>query len=153
MSKNIAILARLKNLISTNVKKTIYNSIIAPHFHYGSVAWGSSKSCNFRRLYVLQKRAIRIICKSKYNAHTNPLFKQLALLTIEDIYKQHCVKIAIKRLKNVLPPYLSSLLPVSDDIHNYTIRNVIHIRKTTYKKQIHEQFLNVKVSKVWNNLT
>ena len=152
VSKNVGILAKLKNVISTNVKKVIYNSIIAPHFHYGIVAWGAPHSQDFKRLYKLQKRAIRFICRSKYNAHTKPLFKRLSILTLEDIYKQQCIKIAIKRLKNNIPPYLHTLLPLAEEIHNYNTRNITNFRITINRKQIHDQLLNVKVSSAWNTL-
>ena len=152
ISKNIGILCRLKNLLSTNIKKVIYNSLVAPHFHYGIVAWGALHTSDFKRLYLLQKKAIRILCRSKYNAHTSPLFKQLSILTLEDIYKQQCTKLAVKRLKNELPSYISSLLPLSEDYHNYNTRHITDFRATVHRKKIHEQLLSVKVSNIWNNL-
>ena len=37
------------------------------------------------KIFKLQKKAIRIISLAKYNAHTEPLFKTLNLLKINDI--------------------------------------------------------------------
>ena len=34
----------------------------------------------------MQKKAIRIIAGGKYNEHTNPLFKDLKILKLKDIY-------------------------------------------------------------------
>ena len=36
-----------------------------------------------------QKQCIRIICKSKYNAHSEPLFYKLKILPFEDLIVQH----------------------------------------------------------------
>ena len=43
---------------------------------YGILAWGR----HTKVIHKIQKRAIRIIAASKYNADTEPLFKQLNLL-------------------------------------------------------------------------
>jgi len=40
-------------------------------------------------LILKQKAAIRIITKSSYNAHTQPLFKRLEILPLESLIKYH----------------------------------------------------------------
>ena len=41
--------------------------------------------------------AVRILAASKYNAHTGPLFKQLNLLKVSDMYKIQEIKSAEAR--------------------------------------------------------
>ena len=62
----------------------IYNSLILSHINYGILLWGSKSA----KLDKLQKKAIRILSCSKYNAHTDPLFKKthLKVLKISDIF-------------------------------------------------------------------
>ncbi len=52
------------------------------HINYGILAWGHDSD----RILKFQKRSVRIISLSKYNAHTEPILKQLQLLKIIDIY-------------------------------------------------------------------
>ena len=52
---------------------------------------------------VLQKRAIRIIDKQAFRAHTTPIFKELRILKLEDIYSFNLGKL-IYQLKNNLHP-------------------------------------------------
>ena len=47
----------------------MHNSLIVPHFNYSVLSWGFDTN----RLSKLQKRAIRIISRSKYNSHTEPI--------------------------------------------------------------------------------
>ncbi len=49
--------------------------MIVSHINYCILAWGYEYS----RIFKLQKKTIRIISISKYNAHSEPLFKQLNL--------------------------------------------------------------------------
>ena len=50
----------------------------------------------------MQKRALRIITCSKYNAHTMPILKDLNLLKIEDIFKLHQLKLYYKLVNKQL---------------------------------------------------
>ena len=50
-----------------------YTSLILCQLNYGILVWGH----NNNRVYKLQKRAVRIISCSKFNAHSEPLLKKL----------------------------------------------------------------------------
>ena len=60
----------------------IYNALILPRINYGLLVWGYENE----KIFKLQKKAIRLISLAKYNAHTEPLFKTLNLLKINDIF-------------------------------------------------------------------
>ena len=66
---------KLKIILLQNVMLAIYNCFILSHINYAILAWGYQ----FDRIYKIQK-AIRAITRSKYNAHTEPIFKELNLL-------------------------------------------------------------------------
>ena len=152
LSKNLATMCRIRSQISIEMLKLIYNSLIVPHLQYGIVAWGNPNTQDFKRIFMLQKKCIRIVYKSKYNAHTYPIFKKLGLLTIEDIYNINCCKLALKRQRKQLPEYLLSLLPMFETTHNYVTRHSQNIRITHNATTYHQQLLNVKIAKVWNNI-
>ena len=69
LSRYIGILNKLKRILPLNIKLTLYNSLIKPHIIYGILLWGH----NCERILKLQKKIIRIITLSKYNAHTDPI--------------------------------------------------------------------------------
>ena len=48
-----------------------------------------------RRLVLLQKRIVRIISKNGFDAHTDPLFKNIMILKLEDIYSLHLEKFMV----------------------------------------------------------
>ena len=47
---------------------------------------------------------------SKYNAHTDPLFKSLNFLNIDDLIKVYTLKFYFKLIHNDLPPYFNSII-------------------------------------------
>ena len=62
------------------------------HITYGILVWGNHAA----RIAQLQKKVIRIITNSRYNAHTSPLFKSLNCLKFEDLYKLNVLKFYFK---------------------------------------------------------
>jgi hypothetical protein len=50
---------------------------------------GITNNKNIKQITVIQKKAIRVISKSKYNEHTNPIFKSLRILPYDKIILQN----------------------------------------------------------------
>ena len=70
------------------------------------------------------KKVIRIITLSKYNSHSEPLFKSLKLLKIKDILKLQQLKFIYKLLNKSLPKYFESMYPnYGYNIHSYNTRS------------------------------
>ena len=80
ISKTIGVLNRLKHFLPPYILKLIYNSLIGSKIKYGLLSWGSCSE----RIFKLQKKAVRVITNSKYNSHTDALFKKLYILKIQD---------------------------------------------------------------------
>ena len=104
ISKVVGILYRLNNIFPKNVLQTLYNSLIASYINYGLLLWGVESN----RIELLQKKAIRLITNSNYNAHTTPLFIKLGLLKIQDMFKLKLLKFYYKLSSNLLPKYFES---------------------------------------------
>ena len=71
ISRTLGVMNRFKRYLPTKILRVLYNSLILPHLQYAILSWGSKLS----RLSISQKRATRVITCSKFNAHTEPLFK------------------------------------------------------------------------------
>ena len=101
ISKTIGVMNRIKNVVPTQILKCIYSSLILSRLHYCNLAWGYNPG----RLIGLQKKAIRIIGKAKFNAHTEPIMKEHSLLDVHDIHTINKLKFFYKLENNLLPPY------------------------------------------------
>jgi hypothetical protein len=115
LSRTSGVLSKLKNYIPSEILHTIYNSLFQSHLNYGITCWGFN---NCERIIKLQKRAIRNVVKSKYNAHTEPIFKNLKILKWEDIFRTSCLKIYYKFHNNTLPDYFSNFPFISIEALN-----------------------------------
>ena len=101
ISKYISILNRIKKYFSLKTLLFMYNSFILSSFNYGIYGY------NTDRLFELQKRAVMVICKSKFNAYTDPIFKNLQILKIKDLHKLHVIKLYYQLIHENIPHYFT----------------------------------------------
>ena len=127
LSRVNGILCRLKHSLPTNILKTIYCALFLPHLYYGICTWGFATHSQTNRLIKLQKKAVRNISKSKYNAHTAEIFKMLNIHTIPDVLKLTCIKIYYRYTHNTLPNYFVNLFqPQSPTPNNLRPKRTIN---------------------------
>ena len=104
VSKVVGILYRLKNIFPMYILQTLYNSLIVSYINYGLLLWGVES----HRVESLQKKAIRLITNSNYSAHTTPLFIELGLLKVQDMFKLKLLKFYYKLSYDLVPSYFQT---------------------------------------------
>ena len=85
VSRAIGIINAMKKTFPISTLVTLYNSLIMPHINYCLLIWGASSNVN--RLCLLQKKILQMVTASNYIDHTEPIFKNLNILKIKDLYK------------------------------------------------------------------
>ena len=135
ISKTTGVIHRLKAFLPPNILIIIYNSLIASHLSYGILCWGFQN----KRLFTLQKKAIRAITCSKFNAHTEPLFKYLKLLKLQDIYQLNILKFYYKFKNNELPKYFyDGFFIYAVHVHQHNTRHANKLNKLFVQRYQHE---------------
>ena len=143
ISKYTGILNKLKHYLPIYTLRTLYFSMIYSNLNYGILVWGFS--C--QRLIKLQKKAIRIISRSKYNAHTGPIF----ILTLDDLFNLNALKFYYKYIRDTLPPYFYSFNIVTQGfIHEHMTRQRDLIRIERPRTFFAEKRLRVYLPKLVN---
>jgi len=85
LSRALYILRTVKNFLPINSLITLYYSLFHCHIIYGNEIWSSASDNLLNEIYKKQKIAIRLITNSKFNAHTQPLFKKYSILPFPDL--------------------------------------------------------------------
>ena len=104
LSKYAGILNKLKHYLPPYILRMLYFSLVNAHLNYGILVWGFVPTC----LIKIQKRTIRTITCSKYNAHTEPLFKIMDILMLKELLDINALKFYYKYLRGTLPLYFYS---------------------------------------------
>merc|ERR1711911_92778 len=103
ISRSLYAINTAKHLIDKTALKSLYNSLIHSHLNYCIPIWGSAAKSHLKKLELQQKRAVRIISNSNYNAHTVPIFKLLNILPITEQMKYSSLQIMYDYVNHRLP--------------------------------------------------
>ena len=117
--RSLGVMNCLKRYLPLSALKIMYDSLILSHIQFGITCWGFE----WGRLAKLLKRAVRIITNSKYNAHTEPLFKDLHLMKITDIFDVQCMKFWYKFSNKTLPNYFRYMFQYNSSLYETETRN------------------------------
>ena len=82
ISSIIGVISRIRFKIDLKTSLMLYNSLVLPYLDYCNILWASNYKTELLKLYVLQKRAIRICTKSPRLTNSESLFKQFNILSV-----------------------------------------------------------------------
>ena len=85
--------------------------------------WGSTYQSNLSRVFILQKKIIRIISKVSFDSHTDVLFKEHGILKFFDIYFYQIGKFMYLFKKGLLPNYFRNMFTLASQLHSHYTRN------------------------------
>ena len=112
VSKSCGSLYRVRLHVPHKILKKLYIALVQPYLNYCISIWGSSQtSASMNRLFLLQKKCLRIIAgkTTKVNGifqHTKPFFSSYGLLTIFNLYTYFTATESMKILRDESPKLL-----------------------------------------------
>lgn len=122
ISKSIGILKKIAKYVNNSTLRLLYFSFIHPYFNYCLLIWGNAAQVHMNRLFLLQKRAIRIISRSHFLAHTSVLFLSLNVLKIADLFYFRCSIFSYKLYNNQLPTSFLNVFKLNTISHSHVTR-------------------------------
>ena len=83
VAKNVSVINRVKHVLTSSALYSMYCTLVLPYLTHCCEVWGNNYNTRIQSLFILQKRAIRIIClNTNYKCHKKPLFNQLRSLNV-----------------------------------------------------------------------
>ena len=136
----------LKSFVNKEVLLQVYYSLVYSNIKYNIIIWGQSS--DIRRLFILQKRIIRLIFNLKPMETCRSTFIQNNILTVPSIYMMEC----ILQIKSHITAHTKV-----NDIHNHDIRTSNEIRLSKCRLKMSQKnpnyFGSVLFNKLPSNLT
>ena len=104
-------------------------------------------------LYILQKKAVRIIAFSSFDEHSTPLFRLLAIMKISDLVTFHIALFMHKFYNKLLPSYFDSFFNPVLRIHNYNTRSAANQSYYLPRARTNYGIFNIRFQgpNVWNS--
>ena len=154
--------------LSREVAVSVYHTLFESRVCYGLCFWGCCTESLFGSVFILQKRAIRIICKARQRDSCRPLFVSLGILTLTSLFILETVCLVREKYKlEISQPSayatrhcdfkLRPIIPSSDLIKKSIIYNgkklfnhlILHIRKIESKRQFRTATKNILIGKAY----
>jgi hypothetical protein len=103
LSKALFVLRSVKNYLTQKSLKSIYFALFHCHLIYCLPVFSSTSPSTLKKTETLQKSAVRIISQSKYNAHTEPIFKNLKIIPFNGLIEFFNLQFMQQFINDLLP--------------------------------------------------
>ena len=152
---------KIRPYVFNKTLRTLYYSLIYPHLIYGIEVWGSACNTTLNRVVTLQKRAVRVIAfkdkrQNDYSLPASkPIFVNLKILTISDIFKTYLSRFVYRCLKKLCMPQFHTWFVLTSASHTITTRSCT--QGNVIIPRVRSSYCGLKSikyqgSKIWNAL-
>ena len=153
ISQSNFIISRAKNFLDKKSLKMLYSSMVHPHLIYCLPIYGCTSQKNIAKLSKIQKKVIRTISKSPYNAHTHELFQSLEILPIEQLIKYTQSLLIHAIYHKHCPPSLQNTWTLNNQRNdNHNLRNSSELYVPLARTEHVKKLTLFALPKIWNNL-
>ena len=87
VAHGLGVIIKARKVLRNESLKNFYCSFIYPYLIYCNQVWGTACKTNIEPLFILQKKALRIITGVHPRSPSEPLFCQLKFMNCENIFK------------------------------------------------------------------
>ena len=85
LSKSIGMIIKAREYLNRSALLTLYYSFVYPYLTYCNHVWGCTYYTNLKQLFILQKKALWIMCGKRIRDSTENIFSELKILKFTDI--------------------------------------------------------------------
>jgi hypothetical protein len=144
---------KAKFFLPPHALKTIYMALFHSHLLYCTNIISITSQSNINKILTVQKKAIRTITNSAYNAHTNPLFQQLRILPFPSIIKFRKLLFMHSVYNNYCNETLSNIWTKNEHRRTeHNLRNVNDFLLPQPRIELFRKFPAYSFASTWNSL-
>ena len=123
-SKRLNMLKFVTYKLDRSILTSLYRSLFRPLMEYADVIWNNCYDCDSALLDSVQYEAARLVTGAMKGTSSARLYKKLAWESLSSRRKLHILTQVYKVVKNLVPYYLSELLPkLSSERTHYRLRS------------------------------
>ena len=121
--------------------------------HIYNIVWASTYPTSLSRIVLLQKRIIRIINHSKFDAHTDPIFKDLRILKFHDTCKLKTGQFVYLCRSKLLPKIFNEMYDICNTHSHYTRSLKTQLKTPFCRTKLRQFAVSYQGSKLYNSLS
>ena len=152
ISPKIGLLSKLRYFVPKHILLLLYKSFILPHITYCLEVWGSTYPSALIPIHNLIKKLVRIITFKSFLAPSAPLFKELGIMNIYELFKYQTAVFIHDLITGILPFKFSDYFTYPS--HQYSTRSVSKSTVLIPKRKltIGQFSFSYQGAQIWNSL-
>jgi hypothetical protein len=151
VSKSLFILNRSKNLLPKRALRMLYFALIHCHFTYCPLIYSIANKGQIKKLYLLQKKALRIISNVGFRDHTAPLFISNDIMPV-DVIIQYSRLLFMHSIKHrYCPKSFYDVFALSNDDIGYELRYTNEFLLPRARIELFKKIPLYYLPSEWNN--
>ena len=155
VKRSIGTLSKLLYYLNSKNLVDLCYALVYPFLTYCIIAWGNTYQTSLQPLFVLQKKAVRIITFSSFFEHTSLLFKDLNVIKLVD---EVTVPIAVFKYKfknQLFPTNFNVFFTSIKETHNYNTRLSSRMTYALPKTRTNYGIFSIRYqgTKIWNAIS
>ena len=157
LSKALYMLRSTKNFLTLKARKAVYYTLFHSHLIYCLPIWSCTTASSTNCLVTMQKKAVRIVNSSNYNAHTEPIFKNLRILPFSKLVSFFNLQIMQKFKQGFLPSSFNNIWSNNrmrrENLYEISLRNenLINIPFTRLSSSMKMPLINLP--RIWEEFS
>ena len=125
--------------------------MILSQLSYCTMIWASRYKSAFHRIYLLQRRALRVCTLSDKKIGAT-LFQKYKKLTIYELLQLQILKFIYQSVHNLLPKTLVKLFRITTNIHDHNTRRKMKLFTKLARLNIRKNSIAVQGPILWNSI-
>ena len=87
LARTCGMFFKVGHFLPINILICLYSSLFSPFLQYGLSVWGLTYEIYINPVFLLQKRVIKAISFQKFTSPSTPLFSDLKILKLHDLFQ------------------------------------------------------------------
>ena len=122
LARTCGMFFRIRNLLPLDVLLCLYNALFLSFLQYGLVVWGQTYASYTDPIFNLQKKAVRAISFQPRMSPSLPIFKDLKLLKLSEIFELRLLSFVFDSVNKTSPNCFHDFFLFCSSVHQYATR-------------------------------
>ena len=152
IAKGIGVIMKAGKLLDKETLVTLYYTFLYPYLCYCNHVWGNTFVSYLEKLFLMQKKIVRIIHGVRPRTHTKPLFEGAKILNIYQINKYLIGKFMFNVHNSNTLDIFTSFFAYNSSIHEHNTRQSTHFHVPLVKRDLSKTCLSYRGTVIWNDI-
>ena len=122
LARTCGMFFKIRNLLPLDVLICLYNALFLSFLQYGLIVWGQAYASYIDPIFKLQKKAIRAISFQPRMSPSLPIFNDLKLLKLSEIFELRLSTFVFDSVKKTSPSCFHDFFLFNSSVHQYSTR-------------------------------